>query len=797
MKPLRTARVERLDAEGAVLALDMGWRARVTLPAGRYGRIVLLPPEGYREPRSWAIAHGRDVPWEGRGRDDTTGIPPSAGTFEQLGNAIALRADEVAATVRLDPFGVDWQVRVGDAWHVVASDRGSYAYAVATRGTHIVHSATRDEHDHYYGLGDKTGPLDKRGRRLRTLQLDALGYDAASSDPLYKHWPFFAGRRADADVWYGVYYDTLSEATFDFGQEFDNYHGFYRATEIADGDLDAWFVPGPTLAEVVRRFVELTGPTALPPRWALGYANTAMALADAPDAQQRILAFLARAQQERIPLSAFHMGSGYSSRGKRRYVFTWNTAKFPDARAFAHTFRDAGVRLVANIKPCLLDDHPAYSGVAARGAFVGVAPGGAPALGQFWDGWGAHVDFTHPDGVAWWQEGLTRQVLDVGIHAGWNDNNEYEVWDEDACAHGFGTPIPMARARPLHALLMTRATAEAQARHAPGERVYTVTRAGPPGIQRYAQTWTGDNATSWHTLRWNQRMALTMGLSGLFDTGHDVGGFAGPVPDAELLVRWTQACALNPRFIMNSWKADGSVNSPWLHADALPHVRAAILLRLALLPYLYTQRWRASTEHVPVLRPTFFDFPGDARCHDECDEMMVGPDLLVAPVFEAGAVARELYLPADATTPAWCELDTGRWHASGQQIRIDAPLDRLPIFVRAGAVLPTALPGQGQRLTDEPSRVLCCFPAPREWRAAERTSTWIEDDGLTHAWRDGAYLRAALRLAPAGGDLRLDVRREAGHFALTLREIGVSLPPGDARHVSLHGEGLGAALVRA
>ena len=211
------------------------------------------------------------------------------------------------------------------------------------------------------------------------------------------------------------------------------------------------------------------------------------------------------------------------------------------------------------------------------------------------------------------------QILDVGVDAG-NDNNEYEIWDEDAVAHGFGEAMPMARARPLHALLMTRATAEAQARHAPGRRVYTITRAGAPGIQRYAQTWTGDNTTSWRTLRWNQRMALTMGLSGMFDTGHDVGGFAGPVPDAELLVRWAQACALNPRYIMNSWKDDGSVNSPWLHSDATPAIRAVIALRLWLIPYLYTQRFLASVEHAPVLRPTFFDFPGDNACHDDNDD---------------------------------------------------------------------------------------------------------------------------------------------------------------------------------
>ena len=179
-------------------------------------------------------------------------------------------------------------------------------------------------------------------------------------------------------------------------------------------------------------------------------------------------------------------------------------------------------------------------------------------------------------------------MLGVGIDAGWNDNNEYELPDEAAACANFGDPAPLALMRPLQSLLMTRATAEAQRRANPGERVFTVTRAGCPGVQRYAQSWSGDNTTSWRSLRWNLRTGLQMSLSGLHNVGHDVGGFAGPAPDGELLIRWTQAGVVHPRFIMNSWKPGGIYNSPWLHADALPAIREAIRLRYRLMPYLYS-----------------------------------------------------------------------------------------------------------------------------------------------------------------------------------------------------------------
>src|SRR5262249_20390791 len=211
----------------------------------------------------------------------------------------------------------------------------------------------------------------------------------------------------------------------------------------------------------------------------------------------------------------------------------------------------------------------------------------------------AHVDFTHPEGVRWWQDSLGRELLDHGI-LGWNDNNEYEIWDEDAASQGFGQPIPIDRSRPLQPLLMTRATYEAQAARFPDERVFTVTRAGPPGIQRYAQTWSGDNTTSWHTLRWNIRMGLAMSLSGMFNTGHDVGGSSAPVQDADLRARRAQTAVLTPPFIMTAGKTGGKTNAPWLHPDSLPLIPAAIRFANPRIPYLYPLYGRAAPFSEPI-----------------------------------------------------------------------------------------------------------------------------------------------------------------------------------------------------
>ena len=499
-------------------------------------------------------------------------------------------------TVRLDPLHMDWALSDGTTF---ASDREIQPYFLGQKTHAFRHAMARRPGDRYYGAGDKTGPLDLYGRRLRCAMRDSLGYDPERGDPLYKNWPFLIVRDGPSGVSHGIFYDNGAEGCFDLGCEHDNYFGRYRYYEAEDGDLDFYMLLGPRLRDVTPKFVALTGRTALPPRWSLGFAQTAMGLADAPDAQAQIRGVIEKAKEHEIPLSAFHFGSGYTSIGPKRYVFTWNFSKFPEPKALMRDFAEAGVKVVANVKPCLLDDHPQYRDVAARGGFIAGAAAEAPLKSQFWDGEGAHLDFTNPAAIQWWQEGLTNELLGYGVDAGWNDNNEYGLSDDEATSAGFGEPTPLSLLRPVQALLMTRATREAQLAAKPRERPFTVTRAGGPGIQRYAQTWSGDNTTGWDSLKWNLRTGLGMSLSGLYNIGHDIGGFAGPTPDPELLIRWTQAGVLHPRFLMNSWKPDNVTTSPWLHAEALPAIREALRLRLRLMPYLYSAMHAAHEAHIP------------------------------------------------------------------------------------------------------------------------------------------------------------------------------------------------------
>jgi alpha-glucosidase len=786
MKPILRARLNACDSRGLTLVCGDGAAMRIVALADDIVRVTLLRGGEVRQKRTWSVpAFGEaDTDWAGRARLDDSSWPAVATKITASPTHVALTTRALRLTLTLDSFRMDWALPDGT---IFARDRETQPYFVGQKTHAFKHAMARALGDRHYGLGDKTGPLDLTGRRLRCAMRDSLGFDPERGDPLYKNWPFLIVRDVASGVSHGVFYDNAAESCFDLGCEHDNYFGRYRSYEAEDGDLDFYLILGPRLRDVTTKFVALTGRTALPPRWSLGFAQTAMALADAPDAQARIQGVIDTARALDVPISAFHFGSGYTSIGRKRYVLTWNCTKFPEPKVLTSAFADADMKVVANLKPCLLDDHPFYREVAAASGFIVGGDDQAPLKSQFWDGEGAHIDFTNPAGVAWWKDGVTRQVLDYGVDAGWNDNNEYGLSDDEAICAGFGEPTPLTLLRPVQALLMTRATRDAQLALKPDARPFTVTRAGGPGLQRYAQTWSGDNTTSWESLKWNFRTGLGMSLSGMFNIGHDIGGFAGPPPDPELLIRWTQAGLLHPRFLMNSWKDDGVTTSPWLHPQALPAIRDALRLRLRLMPYLYSAMVRAHEAHLPVLAPTFVAFEDDPGCFADADAAMFGPCLLAAPVLRDGVREVEVYLPRGPES--WRDFWTGRVYEAGRTATIPAPLDRLPLLAPAGAIVAMTDSGNDySRLHDEPSRALRVFPGAG---TGASSAVLFEDDGVSLV---GASTRLTVALSWTAGWVRVEVGA-SGNYPLPSPQMRVILPEDETRAMDLSSaDGIGLRL---
>ncbi|ABN74115.1 alpha-glucosidase [Actinobacillus pleuropneumoniae] len=475
------------------------------------------------------------------------------------------------------------------------------------------------------------------------------------------------------------------------------------------------------------------------------------------------------------------MLSGYTSIGNKRYVFNWNYDKVPAPNAMSAHFHQAGMHLAANIKPCLLQDHPRYEEVKNLGLFIQDSEFNQPERSVFWDDEGSHLDFSNPKTIEWWKQNVTKQLLEYGIDSTWNDNNEYEVWDGNAKCVGFGKEIPIKLIRPLQPLLMMKSSYEAQREFAPNLRPYLISRSGSPGMNRYVQTWSGDNRTSWNTLRYNIRMGLGMSLSGLYNLGHDVGGFSGNKPEPELFVRWVQNGVMHPRFTIHSWNDDKTVNEPWMYPEVTHIIRDTIKLRYRLMPYLYNTFWKAHHALESMLRPTFLDHEHDINTFEENDDYLLGKDLLVASVVEQDQRKREVYLPKN--NAGWYDFYDHTYHLDGQTITTDAPLEKIPLFVKAGAIIPMSAREAYVDPQKDTYRELMVFPFIK---AGEAINTIYDDDGESFRYQNNEYLQLMVKLRCSETNIYIDIHKQ-GNWIPAYKELRITLPDNETRQLVING----------
>lgn len=689
-------------------------------------------------------------------------VDPLPADFEDKEDHLRLATAKLDILVHKQPFAIEIRDKNGVTLHMDVKER-SY---VKDKQGRLYHYSVMEEEDRYYGFGEKTGPLNKRKRRMRMHNVDTIGYDAEQTDPLYKHIPFyikFNGARRTAT---GMFYHNAYDSVFDMGCERSGYWTPYTYFSADGGEIDYFFIYGPGIKEVVGGYTDLTGKTMLPARYSLGYMGSTMYYTELErDSDKAILGFLDRCREEGIPCDGFFMSSGYTTgEDGKRYVFNWNNDRFPDPKGFVQSVADKGAALVPNVKPGMLLTHPDYPKFKEAGAYVRDETGEAPVLDRYWGGKASFVDFTNPAARELWKTKLKEAYLSLGITAIWNDNNEYEINRPDALANFEGSDKEIGALRPIMPNMMAQAAVEAIAEAAPNERPYIVNRAGFAGIQRYAQTWAGDNSTSWKSLKYNIPIILGMGLSGVANQGCDIGGFYGPAPEPELFVRWVQNGIFQPRFSIHSSNTDNTVTEPWMYPSYTSYIRDAIRLRYQLVPYFYSLLYEASTAGSPVMRPLVYEFQHDKRVWEESFDFMLGRSLLVANVLEPGAVTRKVYLPEGAE---WVDWATKQRYAGGQTIELAVTLASIPMFIRSGAIIPVA-DGLNNLHQDEIEE-LRLVVEPSEDAEFEL----YEDDGKTNEYRDGVYAVTTIRIV-SGTETKLSFSRR-GRYASTVKRMVVDL----------------------
>ncbi len=626
------------------------------------------------------------------------------------------------------------------------------------RAVHGVQRATPPG-EAFYGFGEHTGPLERRGRTMAFYNTDA--YDAPSggfrldADPLYLSIPFFLGLREG--LAYGVFTDNSSRLGMDMAQgAAQRYRVWAR-----EGVLDQYVLAGPSMGEVLQRYARLTGAMALPPRWALGYHQSRWGYS--PDARVKEIASELRRRQlpsDGLWLDIQHM------RGFRS--FTWDPATFPDPAGLLRDLAAQGFKTTVIVDPGLKQD-PAWDVYAqglADGHFL-KDPSGAVYIGKVWPGEAAFPDFSAPRTRAWWG-GLVSRAVSVGVRGIWTDMNEPSNFVDgtvpDALVgDGDGEKATFATLHNVYALHEAQATYEGMLAAAPDRRPFVLTRAGFAGSQRYAAAWTGDAVSSWQTLAQTPAMLMNLGLSGMPFVGSDVGGYSGGCTP-ELFARWIQLGSISP-FFRGHVTENVKDQEPWAFGQEVEDLsREAISERYRLLPYLYSLFALAHQTGAPILRPLVYEFGADAAALRVDDQLLLGPWLLYAPVLQQGATRRKLYLPAGR----WFERGSGAVYEGPATIEVGVTLAALPTFVREGAILPVA--PLAQHTGAQPRDVLGLDVYPG---AGPSAFTLYEDDGETPEHLAGRFARTRYALQATAGGATLTAAAPEGSYPRPARRLTV------------------------
>lgn len=580
-----------------------------------------------------------------------------------------------------------------------------------------------------FGLGEKVGGLDKRGRMWTQWTTDVSPH-GPNTDPLYQAVPFAV--LADTAQWRGVFVATSERSYFDASQE----DLLYIAVD--KGPMFLYVIPGTDPQDIIGRYTAMTGRMPLPSLMALGFHQSRYSYMSS----EEVLAVAQKFREHEIPLDVIHLDIDYMDEYR---VFTFNTKTYDNPGQLATSLKTLGVSLVAIVDPGVKvdDQYAVYREGHARGFFVRYENGNE-FHSRVWPGLCAFPDFLLPAVRSWWGE-WNKRLLAAGISGIWNDMNEPALWGENpvyknklaAEEYGMvhhtedGQAWPHYTIHNLYALLEAASTFEGMQEIQ--ERPFILTRSGFSGIQRYAAVWTGDNSSSWDHLAMAIPMCLNLGLSGIPLVGSDIGGFLGEA-SAELYTRWIQMGSFFP-FVRAHTDSGTAPNEPWSYGDeALAVARDYIRYRYRLLSYWYSLSYESHITGSPLIRPLWWS---DAESLDVewDDQFLVGDSLMVAPVIHEGATEREVYFP----NGPWWNVWERRWHQGLHRGVVDAPMERLPLFLRAGAIIPLSpivSSTHEWQTSPWPDQILVI----RGWGQF----TLYADDGHSTAYQNGEYFRITL-----------------------------------------------------
>ncbi len=721
-------------------------RLRLSILAPNLIRVRFAPSGEFLPRRSWAITL-EDAAWE-----------KAAFEVKETPETVEIQTEQIQVKVWRDrprlgcynlngqPFACDGDPSIG--WHT-----GNMA------GWKQIETG-----EHFYGFGERTGLLDKHGEIKTNWTIDSVDYDSLT-DQMYQAIPFVMALRPQ--LAYGIFFNTTYWSRFDIGVQKP---GLWRM-ETRACELDYYIIYGPDPANIIRTYSQLTGRMPLPPRWSLGYHQSRWGY----DTENLVREIAHEFRHRQIPCDVIHLDIDYML-GFR--VFTWSQKRFGHPAKMLKDLKQMGFQVVTIVDPGVKYEPEADYKVFDEGLkndYFVRKPDGELFYGYVWPDKAVFPDFLNPKVRHWWGE-CQKQLTDAGVAGIWNDMNEPSISDRPFGDRGQKVWFPLdtqqgspeeltnhAETHNLYGLMMAKAGYEGLQRSRPDERSFVLTRAGYAGIQRYSSVWMGDNQAIWEHLELSLPMLCNMGLSGVPFVGCDIGGFAGNT-NAELFARWLQVGILYP--LMRCHSAMSTVRrEPWAFGREIERIcRTYIELRYQLLPYLYSLFWQAATQGTPILRPLVYHYPNDPKTYKLHDQVLLGESLMAAPICRPGLECRAVYLPEGT----WYDWWSGDRFSGPTHILAHAPLETMPLYVKAGSIIPLQPVRQSAGETDFSELTLRVYPGTGEFTA-------YEDDGHSFAYRQGNWATTTYRVVEDGEQVTVEIAPRQGQWTPGKRNIIVEV----------------------
>ena len=615
----------------------------------------------------------------------------------------------------------------------------------------VVKSLADDEE--FYGLGDKTGYLNKRHYAYDNWNTDNPDPQVESFTRLYKSIPILLGLKNGHP--YGIFFDNTYRNHIDLGKESNNYY-YYSAD---NGNLDYYVIGGASLKAVVTNYTYLTGRVPMPQKWTLGYQQSRWGYSVSQKQVEKIAENLRKYD---LPCDVLHLDIDYM-KGYR--VFTWRKDTYEAPEEFIKKMRKLGFRIITIIDPGVKKDdadYKIYQEGIEKGYFV-KATDGTVYVNEVWPGDAVFPDFGRQKVRQWWAKNC-KYLVDLGVSGIWDDMNEPASFrgeiPGDVVFHNEEEASTHNKMHNVYGHNMAKATYEGLKKYS-GKRPFVITRAAYAGTQKFSTVWTGDNQSLWPHVQMMIPQLCNLGLSGFSFAGTDIGGF-GADTTPELLTRWIEGALFSPLYRNHAALGTRS-QEPWVFGEStLSIYRKYLKLRYRFIPYLYDEFYREGKTGLPVMRPLVLNYENDPHVYNMNDEYMVGEDILTAPVVQEGQTKRAVYLPEGE----WIDFWNGVEYAGRNTILVDAPIDKLPLFIKKNTILPWGK--EVSHISDEPDESMT-------FRVFGKKGKYVhyQDNGTDFKYQKGEYNLYKVKVNKDGS---VKVKLEKHGFGPVYRRITVQLP---------------------